>query len=72
MFKSNQQISIKRIGIRLNDEMLSLQHPVHIYFNDVRVFEGLVERSLKIVKATILERFDPLFVFSAEIYVDAP
>eukprot|EP00731_Ephydatia_muelleri_P005517 Em0002g1693a len=67
-----ESTDIKRIGIRLNDQMLSLQHPVHVYFNNIRVFEGLVERSLKIVKATILERFDTRVIFSAEIYVDAP
>ena len=67
-----ESTDIKRIGIRLNDHMLSLQHPVCVYFNDVCVFKGVVEKSLNIAKASILERFDLEAIFCAEIYVNAP
>eukprot|EP00731_Ephydatia_muelleri_P013670 Em0007g980a len=67
-----ESTDIKRIGIRLNDHMLSLQHPVCVYFNDVCVFKGVVEKSLDIAKVSILERFDPEAIFCAEIYVNAP
>ena len=67
-----ESTDIKRIGIRLNDSMLSVQHPVCVYFNDVCVFKGVVEKSLDIVQASILERFDPKVIFCTEIYVNAP
>lgn len=67
-----ESTDVTTIGVRLNDSMVNLQCPVLIYFNQICVFNSLVERSLETARATILERYDPNNVFCAEIYVNAP
>jgi predicted esterase len=65
-----QSPEVKRISVRLNDEMLDLDKPVKITSGGKLLFEGNVNRSVAILDKTLNERGDPKCVFSAEITVD--
>jgi hypothetical protein len=53
--------------VRLRDDMLDLDQPVSVSFNDVEVFSGSVSRTIAVLAATLEQRQDPAMMFSAEI-----
>lgn len=62
--------AVKKVGIRLNDYIMNLNLPVCVYFNKKPAFNQIVQRSLEVAKASILERYDPYIVYTAEFYVN--
>ncbi len=58
--------------VRLNDAMLDLDQAVKIVAGDKVLFEGKVERQLRMIRKTLEERGDPRSIFSAEITVTIP
>jgi dienelactone hydrolase len=60
-----------RITVRLNDQMVNLDKPVTIYFNNKKVYEAIPERSLITMIKTWEERNDPAFIFPAEVTVSS-
>lgn len=67
-----EKADIPKLKIRLNDAMVDLDQPVSVYFQDALLFEGKVDRSIRLQALSLIERGDPSYVFSAEIKVDIP
>ena len=63
---------IKTIGIRINDNMLDMDHPIKIFFNGVHVLDEIIPRSTGIAINTIMERFDPFLIYYGEVFIKAP
>lgn len=63
---------VQTIKIRLNDDMLNMNEPVTVAFNDAVVFEGRVPRTIQTLSKTLSERGDPKSVFAGEIVVEMP
>lgn len=56
--------------IRLSDHLVNLDEPVRVVLNGKEIFNGSVERSAKIVEATLDERLDPAAAACAEIVIN--
>lgn len=56
--------------VRLRDDMLDLDEPVSISFNEAEVFSGIPPRTVAVLAATLAEREDPALMFSSEIPLD--
>lgn len=61
---------VKRIAVRLSDELVDLEQPVTIRANGAVVFEGVVPRTIGSLFATLDERGDPTLVFPSEVAVE--
>ena len=61
---------VKKVTIRLNDQMTDLDQPIKIEANGKPVFEGLVQRNIATLARTLAERGDPQLVFSAQVEVE--
>lgn len=63
---------VRRVCVRLTDFIANLDYPVQIFWNNVPVFNQVVQRSLEVAQQSIYERFDPYVVFLAEVWVSNP
>ncbi len=66
-----QTRDLPQLTIRLNDDMLNLDLPIVVTANDKQVYEGLVERTIATLAASLQERGDP-HAFAAAVTVDIP
>jgi hypothetical protein len=64
--------NVKRVKVRLADEMLNLDAPVQIDALSKPVIMGMVSRTIGTLSTTLRERSDPAMIFSAEVSVDIP
>ena len=73
--REGQNISIEsaegigKLKIRFNDEMVDLDQSVTISMDGKQLFSGKLERNIKTLAATMLDRGDPKAVYSAEVEV---
>ena len=73
--RKGQNISIEEaeglseLTIRFNDEMVDLDQPVTITMGEKELFSGELERNIKTLADTLLDRGDPAAVYSAEVEV---
>jgi len=63
---------VKRVSIRLTDEMLDLDGPIRVDFKGQMVSDGAVQRTISVLDRCIQELGDPGLVYSAELTVDLP
>ncbi|MEY3143979.1 MAG: hypothetical protein RLY21_2472 [Planctomycetota bacterium] len=63
---------VSRLIVRLDDSMVDLDKPVTVRMGGNTMFEGIVPRSLDVIRRTLAERGDPSGVFTAEIAIDLP
>ncbi|NBX25906.1 MAG: alpha/beta hydrolase [Planctomycetes bacterium] len=63
---------VRRLGFLLDDGMLDLDRPIRVTMDGSMIFQGVVPRSDRVMRRTLLERGDPSAVFTAEIEVDLP
>jgi poly(3-hydroxybutyrate) depolymerase len=63
---------VKRVTIRLNDDMLDLDAPIRVDFKGQMLTEAAAPRTIATLDHCIRERGDPGLVFSAELTVDLP
>lgn len=63
---------IRRVTIRLNDDLLNLDQPIRITSGDKIIFQGAVPRTIGALARTLAERADPGGMFSSEISVELP
>lgn len=61
--------NVSQVTVRLRDDLLDLDQPIKVMLNGKQVFEGKVERSIKIIGKTLNERHDPGLSYDAEIVV---
>ena len=73
--RDGQNVSIEsaeglsKLKIRFNDEMVDLDQPITITMGEKQLFSGKLERNIKTLAETIVDRGDPKAVYSAEIEV---
>lgn len=75
--RSGQQIDIapkgiRRVTVRLKDELVDLDQPVKITSGEKVLFNGPVKRTIGALAKTLAERADPQGMFSAEVGVELP
>jgi hypothetical protein len=63
---------VKRITLRLNDEMTNLDKPITVTSGDCVLYEDHVPRTLSVIATTIEERGDPASVYFGEVEVSLP
>ncbi len=63
---------IKKLIIRLNDDLINLDLPIQIVYKSKRLFSGRVSRKINIIAKTLKERYDKKGVYSCEIKVTLP
>jgi poly(3-hydroxybutyrate) depolymerase len=63
---------VKRVSIRLTDEMLDLDAPVVIDFASQPLQHASIVRSIATLQKTLLACADPALMFSAEVTLDLP
>ena len=63
---------VKRVSVRLNDDMLDLDGPIRVDFKGQMLSEAPVQRTVSVLDRCIQERGDPGLVYSAEVTVDLP
>lgn len=61
-----------RVTIRLSDDLLDLDQPVLVNFQDRQCFQGPVDRTIAVLAKTLAERGDPRGMFSSEVTVTLP
>ena len=66
---SSEQSLPLRINTLLYDEMVDLDQSVTISMDGKQLFSGKLERNIKTLAATMLDRGDPKAVYSAEVEV---
>ena len=72
-----QQIEVKKLQgieqliLRINDQMVDLDQPITVTFNDKPLFRGSLTRTIAVIGKTLVERGDPVSLFSAEITVSS-
>ena len=65
-----QSSDVKRIRVRLNDQMVDLDQPVQIRAGDKELHAGVAKRTIGVIANTLAERGDPNAVFTSEIEVE--
>jgi len=60
---------VKKLFVRFNDEMVDMDQPVKVMMRGKVLFEGVVERTVKVLANTLEERGDQKVVFSGEVKV---
>ncbi|HTU59763.1 MAG TPA: hypothetical protein VMF89_15030 [Polyangiales bacterium] len=63
---------VKRVSIRLTDEMLDLDGPIRVDFKGQMLSAAPAPRTISVLDRCIQERGDPGLVYSAEVTVDLP
>lgn len=61
--------NVSQVTVRLRDDLIDLDQPIKVMLNGKQVFEGKVERSIKIIGKTLNERHDAGLSYDAEIVV---
>lgn len=61
--------NVSQLTVRLRDDLVDLDQPVTFKLNGKGVFEGKVERNIKMIGKTLNERHDPGLSYDAEIVV---
>lgn len=67
-----QTTDVRKLFIRLNDQMLNIDEPIAIRANGKVIFTGKVTRSHATLKKTLEERGDFISIYPAELMVDIP
>jgi predicted esterase len=75
--RTDQQIDVtskdlRRVTVRLNDDLLDLDQPIKVTSGDKVLFSGVVTRTIGALAKTLAERADPQGLFSAEVTVELP
>jgi hypothetical protein len=60
---------VKTVTLMLNDEMLDLDRPIAITMNGRELFKGNVPRTIAVMRLTLVERGDPLLMFSGSVTI---
>lgn len=63
---------IKAVRIYLDDELVDLERPLHVYINGKSVYRGKVERNLRALLDTVKKRNDREALFSAYLDFKVP
>lgn len=63
---------VRRVTIRLTDEMLNLDRPVPIDYMGMPLMEAAPKRTIATTETTLRERTDPALIFEAEVIVELP
>ncbi len=63
---------IRKLSIRLDDQMVDLDKPVRVFSGKTKLHEGRLARTLSTLATTLAERGDPRGVFAAELSVEVP
>ena len=63
---------IRRLRLRLDDQLVDLDQPVTVMANGMKIFEGMVKRELRCLVETLEERGDPEMMFCSEIALYIP
>ena len=63
---------VKRVSIRLHDDMLDLDGPIRVNFKGQMLTQAMAARTISVLHRCLEERGDPGLVYSAEITVDLP
>ena len=64
--------SVKRITVRLHDEMIDLDQPITVSAGDTVIHQDTVTRTIGVIAKTIAERGDPASVYCSEVEVTLP
>lgn len=67
-----QAKGVKRLTIRLSDQLLNLDGPITITSDGKRLFHGHVARTIAVLEKTLGEYGDPKAVYSGQLTVDLP
>lgn len=63
---------VKRMSVRLSDDMLDLDGPIRVDFKGQMLMEAPVKRTIGVLDRCIQELGDPGLIFSAEIALELP
>ncbi|HET8939626.1 MAG TPA: hypothetical protein VFN67_39580 [Polyangiales bacterium] len=63
---------VKKLSIRLSDDMLDLDGPIRVDFKGQMLMEAPVKRSIAMLDRCIQELGDPSLAFSAEVSIELP
>jgi len=61
---------VSRVSLRLTDDLVDLDQPIHVASGSATLFEGTVPRTILVLWTSTEERGDPALVFSSEVNVD--
>jgi poly(3-hydroxybutyrate) depolymerase len=61
---------VKRLTIRLSDQLLNLDEPIIITSDEKPLFNGHVTRTIAVLEKTLAEHGDPKAIYSSELTVD--
>ena len=61
---------VKRLAVRLNDDMADLDQPITVKNDDKVLYQGTVPRTVSTIAKTLAERGDPASVYYAEVEVE--
>ncbi len=67
-----QSDDVPLITVRFNDQMIDLNQPIKIIANGEVVMENKLKRQIRHIAASLQERGDPKYVFSAQVIVTMP
>jgi len=65
-----EAVGVSRLFVRLDDSMVDLDKPVTVRMAGKTMFEGIVPRTVEIIRSTLAELGDPRGIFTAEIAID--
>ena len=63
---------VKRLTVRLGEQLLDLDKPVVVVSGDKLLFEGRIPRTIAVIAKTLGEYGDPKAVYSGEVTVEVP
>lgn len=63
---------VSQVTMRLRDDLVDLDHPIKVAKNGKMVFEGKVERTIKMIGKTLSERHDAGLMYDGEIVIKEP
>ncbi|MDD4518421.1 MAG: alpha/beta hydrolase [Limnochordia bacterium] len=64
-----ERCAVRRLRIRLHDQMMDLDRPIRITRGDDVIFEGIVPRTIEAIATSLAERGDPRSLCFAEVWV---
>jgi poly(3-hydroxybutyrate) depolymerase len=66
------QADIPALVLRLSDQLLDLDQPIQVEWNDKTVFQGKIQRSIQSIAVSLDERADPASAASAVLELSKP
>ncbi len=72
VFTIEKTEKLKKLRIRLNDEMIDLDQPIVVKMGDQELFKGKVNRNIATIVQSLTDRGDPKTVYSASIEIKLP